>query len=45
MRKIALIIDCQIKSLKGLLKNIWNIEKLNFIKFNRKDITDMTKMF
>ena len=45
LKKITLIIDCEIKSLKGLFKNRKNIEKINFIKFNRNDINDMSEMF
>ena len=43
--KIKIIIDTNVKSLKNLFKCCKNIEKINFIKFNRKDIDDMSSMF
>ena len=42
--KIKIIIDEEIKSFKGLFKNC-NVEKINFIKFIRNDIYDMSDMF
>ena len=43
--KIKVLIDYEVKSLYGLFKDCYNIEKINFIRFNRKDINDMRKMF
>jgi surface protein len=44
-KKIRIIIDREIKSLKGLFHNCVLIKKIKFIKFNRKDIIDMGNMF
>ena len=43
--KIKIIIDCEIKSLEGLFKNCNYISDVNFIKFKRKDINNMSYMF
>ena len=43
--KINIKIDPQIKSFNGLFKDCNCIQKINFIKFNRKNITDMSYMF
>ena len=43
--KIKIIIDFEIKSFKGLFEDCEYISSIYFIKFNRKDITDMSHMF
>ena len=43
--KLRIILDLEIKSFKGLFKNCNCIKEIKFIKFNRKDITDMSEMF
>ena len=43
--KIKVKIDFDKKSLKGLFKKCFYIEEINFIKFNRKDIIDISEMF
>ena len=43
--KIKILIDENIKSLKGLFSNCNLNEKINFISFNRNNITDMSFMF
>ena len=43
--KIKIKIDFEKKSLKGLFKNCDYIQEINFIKFNRKDIIDISEMF
>ena len=43
--KIIIIIDEQIKSFEKLFYNCECIEKINFIKFKRKDINNMSWMF
>ena len=45
LQKIKIIIDYNVKSLCGLFKDCKNINKIKFVKFNRKDITDMSYMF
>ena len=45
INKIILIIDYEIKSLKKLFFECRCIEKINFLKCNRKDILDMEDMF
>ena len=45
VKKIKIIIDEEIKSLSKLFSNCKCIEKINLIKFNRKDIIDMRNMF
>jgi surface protein len=42
--KIKIIIDVEVKSLKGLFQSCYDLEEVNFIKCNRKDITDMSSM-
>ena len=43
--KIKIIINSNNKSLTKLFYNCSGIEKINFIKFNRKDINNMSYMF
>ena len=43
--KIKIIIDSQIKSLSQLFEKCINIKKINFTKFNRKNIIDMSSIF
>ena len=43
--KIRIIIDYQVNSLKGLFSECECIESINFKKFNRNNITDMSCMF
>ena len=43
--KITLIIDYEIKTLSKLFIDRIYIKKINFIKFNRQDITDISYMF
>ena len=43
--KIRIIIDYQIKSFENLFKNSKCIEYINFIKFHRNNITNMSNMF
>ena len=43
--KIKIIIDYQIKTLNKLFRECECIKKINFISFNRTDITDMSFMF
>ena len=43
--KINIIIDYQIESFKGLFDNCDCIESINFKKFHRNNITDMSYMF
>ena len=43
--KIKIIIDHEIKSLENLFYKCKNIKKINFKKFNRKDIINMAGMF
>ena len=45
VRKIYVKIDYKIRSLKNLFQYCSCIEKINFIKFIRKDIIDMSHMF
>jgi len=45
IRKIKIIIDKKIKSFEKLFFNCDCIEKINFIRFNRKDINNMSSMF
>ena len=42
--KIKVIIDKEIKSFKGLFKDCRIIKTINFTKFNRKDIVNMSDM-
>jgi surface protein len=43
--RIKVIIDFEIKSFAGLFKNCTYIKKIKFLRFNRKDINDMSYMF
>ena len=45
IKKIKIIIDEEIKSFKELFYQCICINKINFIKFNRNDIIDMSFMF
>ena len=45
VRKVKIIIDNEIKSFSRFFEECISIEKIKFIKFNRKDITDMSSMF
>ena len=45
IKKIKIIIDEEIKSFEGLFDGCNCIEKINFIKFNRIDINNMSFMF
>ena len=42
---IKMIIDFNLKSLKGLFKNYESLKEINIIKCNRKDIKNMSEMF
>ena len=43
--KIKIIIDMNVKSLTGLFKGCRCLKEIKFIKFNRNDISKMSKMF
>ena len=43
--QVKIIIDPKIKSLNSLFQTCSHINKISFIRFNRKDITDMSCMF
>ena len=43
--KISIIIDYQIKSFSGLFYYCWSIESIEFKKFYRNNVTDMSGMF
>ena len=43
--KIRIIIEPEVKTFKGLFKDCKNIKEINFTKFNRNDIIDMSEMF
>lgn len=45
VNKIIIVIDKEVKTFHGLFSYCNGIEKINFIKFNRTDITDMNSMF
>ena len=45
VKKIKIILDYEVKSFKELFRDCITIEKINFIKFRRKDIIDMSSMF
>ena len=45
VNKIKIIIDYKIMSLSNLFRFCHCIKKVNFIKFNREDITNMSNMF
>ena len=40
-----IILDFEVKSLKGLFKNCESLKEINIIKCNRKDIIDTSEMF
>ena len=44
-KKIKIVIEPQIKSLKRLFYNCKYIKEINFVNFNRIDISDMSYMF
>ena len=43
--KIKIKIDCEVKALNGLFKDNLYITSINFVKFQRKDITNIRNMF
>ena len=43
--KISIIIDYQIKSFSKLFDNCWNVESIEFKKFYRNNVNDMSYMF
>ena len=43
--KIRVLLECGIKSLEELFKGCICVKAINFIKFKRNDITNMSKMF
>ena len=43
--KINIVIDTKLKSLKNLFQNCSIIKEIKIIKFNRRDITDISAMF
>ena len=45
IKKIKIVIDNEVKTLKGLFKNCSSFKEINFIQFNRKNINDMSEMF
>ena len=45
IKKIKIVLDNEIKSFEKLFEYCSCIEKINFIKFNRKDINFMNNMF
>ena len=45
VKKIRIIIDNRINSLKGLFKDCKYLKEINFIQFNYKNIYDMSEMF
>ena len=45
IKKINIVIDFEIKSLKGIFRGCDYIKKVSFTKFKRKDINDMSCMF
>ena len=45
VKKVKIIIDYEIKSFENLFYGCEKITKINFIKFSRKDITNMKNMF
>jgi surface protein len=45
VKYIKVIIERKVKSLKSLFSYCFIVEKIKFIKYNRKDITDMSNMF
>ncbi len=45
VEKIKIVIDKEEKSLRGLFTFCECLKEINFIKFRRKDVTDMREMF
>ena len=45
VKKIKVLIDKEVKNINSLFQNIDCIEKINFIKFGRRDITDLSEIF
>ena len=45
VKKVKIIIDKEIKIFEHLFHNKIEIEKISFMKFNRKDINNMRYMF
>ena len=45
VKKIKVVIESKIKSFNELFRGCEYLENIKFIKFNRKDITDMSHMF
>ena len=45
IEKIKVVIDIEIQSLQGLFKNSACIKEINFTRFRRKNILDMSEMF
>ena len=45
INKIKIIIDYEVKTLDSLFESCNCIKSINFIKFNRNDINNMSKMF
>ena len=45
VKKIKVLIDKEVKYINSLFQNIDCIEKINFIKFGRRDINDLSEMF
>ena len=45
IEKIKIFIDENIKSINGLFQNCSCLKEINFLKFNRKDFTDMSNIF
>ena len=43
--KILIIIDPEVKQLVSLFEKCENIKQIKYLKFNRKDITNMERMF
>ena len=43
--KVKIIIEYEIKSFNGLFRNIQYIQKIKFIKFNRRDIKSLSSIF
>ena len=43
--KIRILLECGIKSLEGLFKDCICLKAINFLKFKRNDITNMSNMF
>ena len=45
VEKIKIIVDSQVKSFEKIFKNCKCIESINFLKFYRNNINDMSRMF